>query len=74
MTMPLRSSRGLVWEATSHFGVALPDDLPSLSGEATLSGISNEAYDKYNYDESDDVEDDENGGKHCESVGKFYKL
>lgn len=66
--MPLRSSRGLAWEATSHIEVALPDDLPS--GEATLSSISNKAYDKY----SDDVEDDENGGKHCESAGKGYKL
>lgn len=70
--MPLRSSRGPVWEATSHTEIALPDDLPSLSCEATLS--SNKEYDKYNYDGSDDVDDDENGGKHCESVDKGYKL
>lgn len=67
--MPLRSSREPVWEGTTHIEAALPDDLPSLSGETTLSSISTKEYDEYNYVESDDAEDDENGGKHYESVG-----
>lgn len=62
-------SHFLQWSC--RLSASLPDDLPSLSGEGTLSGISNKEYDVYSdVDSDDDVEDDEDGEEHYESASE----